>query len=300
MKEGITIITDTGLVIEGGGMRGAFTAGVLDFFLEKDIKLPYVIGVSAGANNGANFVAEQSERSKRIFIKHSQDKRYMGINRVVKERSYIGMKFLFQDLPYEIDPFDFESFANSKTEFKVVATECRTGMPVYFSHKDYDPEFFIKKILRASSSLPLLCPPVYIDGKSYLDGGISDAIPIRKAVKDGYKKNILILTKIKGHKPKPSKLKKIVKLRYRKYPNLVEIIRRRHIRYNETLNYIQELENKGAAFVLRPKTEIDIKVLENDPDQMQDLYQRGYQLAAEKFEDLKSWIKNVDIKTSNF
>jgi len=295
----MTIIRGTGLVLEGGGMRGAFTAGVLDFFLEKEIKLPYVIGVSAGANNGANFVAEQHERSKRIFIKHSQDKRYMGVNRVLKERSYIGMKFLFQDLPYEVDPFDFKTFANSKTEFKVVATECKTGMPVYFSHKDYNSEFFIKKVLRASSSLPLLCPPVYINEKCYLDGGISDAIPIRKAIKDGYKKNILILTKIKGHKPKPSKFKKILKLKYRKYPNLVEIIRKRHIRYHERLDYIEKLENKGAAFVFRPKTEIDIRVLENDPDEMHDLYQRGYQLATEKFEDLKGWIKNVEIKTAN-
>ena len=109
MKEGMTIIRGTGLVLEGGGMRGAFTAGVLDFFLEKEIKLPYVIGVSAGANNGANFVAEQHERSKRIFIKHSQDKRYMGVNRVLKERSYIGMKFLFQDLPYSVAHFDFKA-----------------------------------------------------------------------------------------------------------------------------------------------------------------------------------------------
>ncbi|MFW5687171.1 MAG: patatin-like phospholipase family protein [Halanaerobium sp.] len=290
------MFADTGLVLEGGGMRGAFTAGILDFFLEKEIKLPYVIGVSAGANNGANFISEQYERSKRIFIKHSQDKRYMGVNRVVKERSYLGMKFLFQDLPYEVDPFDFESFANSRTEFKVVATECRTGMPVYFSHKDYDPEFFIKKILRASSSLPLLCPPVYINGKCYLDGGISDAIPIRKAVKDGNKKNILILTKIKGHKPKPSKLKRILKLRYKKYPNLVEIIQKRHIRYSETLDYIEKLENEGKAFVFRPEKEIDIKVLENDPDEMRDLYQRGYQLAAKKFKDLDNWLKNNDLK----
>lgn len=295
----MTIIADTGLVLEGGGMRGAFTAGILDFFLEKDLKFPHVIGVSAGANNGANFVSEQYERSKRIFIEHSQDKRYMGVNRIVKEKSYIGMKFLFQDLPYEIDPFDFKTFANSNTEFKVGVTECKTGMPEYFNHKDYNPEFFIKKILRASSSLPLLCPPVYINGECYFDGGISDPIPIRKAIKDGYQKNILILTKIKGHKPKPSKLRRILKLRYRKYPNLVEIIRKRHIRYQETLKYINKLEDQEIAFVFRPQKEMDIRVLENNPDQMHELYKRGYQLATENFEDLKNWLENMDIQTAS-
>lgn len=293
------MITDTGLILEGGGMRGAFTAGILDFFLEKEIKFPYVIGVSAGANNGANFIAEQYERSKRIFIKHSQDKRYMGVKRVVKERSYLGMKFLFHDLPFEVDPFDFETFANSESEFKVVATECQTGMPVYFRHQDYDPEFFIKKILRASSSLPLLCPPVYIDEKCYLDGGISDSIPIRKAIKDGYKKNILILTRNKSYKKRPSKLNRVVKLKYRKYPNLVEIIKKRHIRYNEKLKYIERLEDEGKAFVFRPKEEIDIRVLENDPEEMQDLYQRGYNLAVERLTEMKNWLADLDIKTAS-
>lgn len=280
-------------------MRGAFTAGVLDFFLEKNMKFPYVIGVSAGANNGANFVAEQHERSKRIFIKHSQDKRYMGLNRVIKEKSYIGMNFLFHDLPYEIDPFDFNTFASSETEFKVVVTECKTGMPKYLSHKDYDPEFFIKKVLRASSSLPLLCPPVYINGKCYLDGGISDSIPIRKAIADGYKNNVLILTRDKSYRKKPSKLQRVLKFKYRKYPNLIEIIQRRHIRYNEKLKYIEKLKNENQVFVFRPEEEINIQVLENDPDEMLELYQRGYQIATEGFANLKHWLKDINIKTAN-
>jgi len=280
-------------------MRGAFTAGVLDFFLEKNMKFPYVIGVSAGANNGANFVAEQHERSKRIFIKHSQDKRYMGLNRVIKEKSYISMNFLFHDLPYEIDPFDFNTFASSETEFKVVVTECKTGMPKYLSHKDYDPEFFIKKVLRASSSLPLLCPPVYINGKCYLDGGIADSIPIRKAIADGYKNNILILTRDKSYRKKPSKLQRVLKFKYRKYPNLIEIIQRRHIRYNEKLKYIEKLQNENQVFVFRPEEEINIQVLENDPDEMLELYQRGYQIATERFANLKHWLKDINIKTAN-
>ncbi len=280
-------------------MRGAFTAGVLDFFLEKNMKFPYVIGASAGANNGANFVAEQHERSKRIFIKHSQDKRYMGLNRVIKEKSYISMNFLFHDLPYEIDPFDFNTFASSETEFKVVVTECKTGMPKYLSHKDYDPEFFIKKVLRASSSLPLLCPPVYINGKCYLDGGISDSIPIRKAIADGYKNNVLILTRDKSYRKKPSKLQRVLKFKYRKYPNLIEIIQRRHIRYNEKLKYIEKLQNKNQIFVFRPEEEINIQVLENDPDEMLELYQRGYQIATEGFANLKHWLKDINIKTAN-
>ena len=277
-------------------MRGAFTAGILDFFLKKEIKFPYVIGVSAGANNGANFIAEQYERSKRIFIQHSQDKRYMGLNRVVKEKSYIGMKFLFHDLPYDIDPFDFDTFASSDTEFKVVVTDCKTGMPAYLSHKDYDPEFFIRKVLRASSSLPLLCPPVYINGKCYLDGGISDSIPIRKAMADGYQNNILILTRDKSYRKKPSKLQRVLKFKYRKYPNLVEIIQKRHIRYNEKLNYIEKLEDKGQVFVFRPEEEIDIKVLENDPEQMLKLYKRGYELASEKYDRMDKWLNSIDNK----
>lgn len=194
------ILIDIGLVLEGGGMRGAYTAGVLDVFLAKNLKFTYVIGVSAGANNGANFVARQSGRSKRIFINHSQDKRYMGLNNLLKEKSYFGMNFLFDLLPSRIDPFAYNKFNKSSTIFKVVLTDCKNGEAVYMSKKDYEPEYFVKKILRASSRLPLISQHVTVEGSKYLDGGIVDPIPVKKAIQDGYRYNVLVLTREENYR----------------------------------------------------------------------------------------------------
>ncbi|SDM27959.1 Predicted phospholipase, patatin/cPLA2 family [Halarsenatibacter silvermanii] len=274
-------------------MRGAYTAGVLDLFLEEEIMFPYIIGVSAGANNGANFVAGQKERSKRIFLNYSQKKRFMGLKNLLKKRNYFGMDFIYEVLPFEIDPFDFEAFANSSAKFKVVLTDRESGNPVYMEHKDYCPEFFVKKILRASSTLPLICSPVKIEDNFYLDGGISAPIPVKKAIRDGYKYNVLVLTREEDYYKKPAKIRPLFKLFYRNFPGLLQKLQNRHNIYNECLNFVRKLEENNRVFVFRPQNEVKVNILENDRQKIKDLYEKGYSETKNRMENFKEWAKEI-------
>ncbi|MFN2340645.1 MAG: patatin family protein [Halanaerobium sp.] len=287
------IFIDAGLVLEGGGMRGAYTAGVLDVFLAEIIQFPYVIGVSAGANNGANFVARQSGRSKRIFINHSQDKRYMGLNNLLKEKSYFGMDFLFDLLPTKIDPFAYNKFNKASTIFKVVVTNCKNGKPVYMSKKDYEPKFFVKKILRASSSLPFISPSVTIEGGKYRDGGIVDPIPIKKAIQDGYRYNVLVLTREENYRKDKAKMNFIYRLLLRKHPEVVNKLENRHLNYNKCLDFINKLEKEGKVFVFRPDKKVEIDRLEKDQDKLRNLYEQGYAETLRKMNDFKRWLNTI-------
>lgn len=286
-------ILNVGLVLEGGGMRGVYTAGVLDFFLEKNLSFPYVVGVSAGANNGANFVARQRGRSKRIYLEHSRHPEYMGLKNLIKEKSYFGMDFLFDILADKLDPFDYKAFGESPTCFKVVVTERETGEAAYFQHRDFDPEFFAKKVLRASSSLPFISRPVEIKGKYYFDGGIADSIPVRKAIEDGYKYNIIILTRNKSYRKEPAKISFLADLVYRKYPGLIKSLKNRYLNYNKTLDFIAELEEKKQVFVFRPIKQLEVTRTERDRDKLKDLYEQGYMEAAEQYGNLLEWINDI-------
>ncbi|MDZ7671741.1 MAG: patatin family protein [Halanaerobiales bacterium] len=299
----VFILKDIGLVLEGGGMRGAYTAGVLDVFLAKNLVFPYVIGVSAGANNGANFVARQFGRSKRIFIDHSQDNRYMGINNFLKDKSYFGMDFIFDTLPQKIDPFAYNVFYELPTTFKVVLTDCNKGKAEYISKKNYNPEFFVNKILRASSSLPLISKPVKVKDNKYLDGGIADPIPIKKAIDDGYRNNVLVLTREKNFRKSKPKTNLIFELLLRKYPKVVKKLKQRHKHYNQRLEYINKLEREGKVFVFRPQNKVEINRLEQDQENLRNLYKRGYCETLSDIDNFKNWyetIKNRDKVRINY
>lgn len=280
------------LVLEGGGMRGSFTAGIIDYLLENNIYFDYTIGVSAGANNGANYTSRQRERNKKIFTDLVEDKRYMGIKNLIKEGSYFGMDFLFHQLPHEILPFSYNSFKNSSTKLKVAATECSSGEIRYFEPQKYDEVNKIDKIFKASSSLPLVSNPVEIEGDCYLDGGIKDSIPIKKALADGYQKIVVILTREKGYRKSPVKAKFLLELFLRKYPNLVKDLKERYQVYNQTLNLIEEKEKRGEIFVFRPQ-EIKIDRFSRDAEELEKLYQSGYSLAQNEDLEFKKWLKKI-------
>jgi predicted patatin/cPLA2 family phospholipase len=271
---------EAGLVLEGGGMRGLYTAGVLDYFIDKGIYFRNCYGVSAGATQGCSYISKQRGRAYKIFTKYMQDKRYASFGNLLKEGNYFGKDFSLKKIPDELEPYDYDTFKNSGINFYAVATNCRTGEPEYLKIEDMRKEVDMDKVW-ASCSLPLLSKNVHIENEEYLDGGVADSIPVVKAIKDGNKKVVLILTRDINYRKKPNKLISVIKLKYRKYPKFVSVMEKRHSIYNKTLKRIQKLENEGKIFVIRPKTEVKIGRLEKDTQKMTDLYNDGYNEAKD-------------------
>lgn len=283
-----------GLVLEGGGMRGAYTSGVLDAFMDEKIEFPYVIGVSAGANNGADFVAGQRDRNKKVFVDIVEDKRYLGLANLIKKGSYFGMDFLFDEVPNKIVPFDHETFYKTSVIFKVCVTACETGTPVYYEHKDYPSDYFIKKILRASCSLPIVSRPVEIDGREYMDGGMVDPIPLDKSIKDGNAYNVIVLTRNSNYRKTSSRLSFLRNVFLCKYPQLVKALQNRPAIYNACLDRIIELEKAGKVFVFRPEKELKVDRFEKDITKLHDLYEQGYQETMKKMQAFRKWVNRVN------
>ncbi|MEE1516793.1 MAG: patatin family protein [Lachnospiraceae bacterium] len=282
---------EAGLVLEGGGMRGLYTAGVLDYFIDKGIYFRNCYGVSAGATQGCSYISKQRGRAYKIFTKYMQDKRYASFGNLLKEGNYFGKDFSLKKIPDELEPYDYDTFKNSGINFYAVATNCRTGEPEYLKIEDMRNEVDMDKVW-ASCSLPLLSKNVHIENEEYLDGGVADSIPVVKAIKDGNKKVVLILTRDINYRKKPNKLISVIKLKYRKYPKFVSVMEKRHSIYNKTLKRIQKLENEGKIFVIRPKTEVKIGRLEKDTQKMIDLYNAGYNEAKDCFESLIRYLNS--------
>ncbi len=280
-----------GLVLEGGGMRGAYTSGVLEAFMEENIRFPYVIGVSAGANNGANFVAEQKDRGEKVFVDYVNHKEYSGFKYWLKDESYFNMDFLFDVLPNKLAPFDYETFMDSETVFKVCATNAQTGRAEYFKKSDYQDRDFIATVLKASSSLPIISAPVEINNQLYFDGGITDSIPLEKSIKDGNKHNVLVLTRDKDYRKRRQLLGLYSKHYLKKHPKVLEALEKRHIIYNSTLEKIEELEEEGFVFVFRPIEEIKVGRLEKDTNKLRQIYKQGYLETKEQMKAFKEWRK---------
>ena len=278
-----------GLVLEGGGMRGLYTAGVLDVFLNKKIYFPYVIGVSAGACNAASYISRQVGRNKKVTINYIGDHRYLSYRNFFKEGSIFGMKFMFDEIPNKLVPFDYDTYNNSKETFVIVATDCNTGTPVYF-YKENGHD--VLNQLKASSSLPFLSRMVDIDGMKLLDGGITDSIPLRKSIEDGNKKNVVILTQNKEYRKKPFNGNFISRKIYKNYDKVIEAMNNRYKIYNETLDFIEELESKGQIFVIRPKEPLDVGRLEKDKTKLEKLFAQGYSDAEDSYSQLEEWINS--------
>lgn len=282
-------VIHAGLVLEGGGMRGLYTAGVLDFFLEKELIFDYVIGVSAGASNAVSYISRQKGRNKMVNTAFLDDWRYMSIKNLIKNGSLFGMDFIFDEIPKKRVPFDYETFFNSPITFKIGVTDCNTGKPLYFDKSEMDKNF---TALRASISLPLVSPIVHFKGYHLLDGGITDPIPIRQAITNGYQKNVVVLTRNRGYRKKPISrpLRLLLEKKYRAYPNLIAAMLNRYQIYNKTLLYIDQLEQKQQIAVIRPSKKITVSRFEKNADKLNDLYELGYHDAAEAYARIKTVI----------
>ena len=269
-----------GLVVEGGGMRGAYAAGILEAFLDYDLAFPYAIGVSAGANTLCSYLSKQKGRNERLYTNWITDKRFIGWKNFFKEGGYFGMNFLFDELPKHLDPFDFETFKQTDTIFKVGVTHCESGKPYYFEPTSSRSLDDTDRMLRASSSLPFISKIVEIEGQHYLDGGLSDSIPIQKSISDGNTKNVIVLTRNADYRKQYSKnMHRLAKTYGRKYPHITQCIATRYQHYNQTIETIQQLEKDGAAFLLRPELPLAVDRFEKDVDKLKLLFEQGYHQA---------------------
>ena len=290
----------TGLVLEGGGMRGVYTAGVLEYFMEQDFYLPYVIGVSAGACNAASYLSRQRGRNKKVTIGYSNHPNYISFKNFFRKRQLFGMDFIFDEIPNKLVPFDYSSFHDAKEKFVIGTTDCLTGESVYYEKSDYPDQ--ILSILRASSSLPFMAPIIEMENRSLMDGGISDPIPIRKSEKDGNSRNILILTRNDGYLKKRSRMNWLTKKVYPQFDGLVQSMDSRFQIYNETMSYIEEKERTGEVFIIRPLQPLQVSRVERNPLKLGALYEQGYQDAATQFDALREWVStptNKEIQTVN-
>lgn len=278
------------LILEGGAVRGIFTSGVLDYLMEKDMYLSHVVGVSAGSCNGVNYVSKQVERTKKCMIQQEDEyDYYMGIRRFIKEKSLLNMDMIFDKFPNEIYPFDYETYFDSEIAAEWVTTNCITGRAEYMDDRENKER--LMKICRASSSMPLISPIVNIDGVPYLDGGLSDSIPIRRAMKYGNKKMVIVLTKNRGYRKKfvTKARRQLYASAYKKYPELVKTLIKRPIMYNRTLEKIEQLEDEGKIFVIRPETMM-ISRLERNVEKQEEFYRHGYEQMEKKYDELVKYL----------
>ena len=247
----VKLTSRSGLVLEGGGMRGVFTCGVLDNFMDRGIRFPYTIGVSAGACNGLSFMSHQRGRAKYSNIDLLEKYRYIGFRHLLTKRNIMDFKLLFETFPNEIIPYDYERYARCEERYEMVTTSCETGKACYFEEK-HSPSRIID-IVRASSSLPFVCPIAYVDCRPMLDGGIADSIPLLRAQELGFDNNVVVVTRNRGYR-KEDKPAFVPPFFYRKYPAVREAIRNRNFLYNEQLSLVEQLEDEGKLTVIRPES----------------------------------------------
>ena len=277
------------LILEGGTFRPIFSSGVMDALNDYGVEFPYVIGVSAGVTDGFSYVSKQPQRNYDILMNHRHDKRYVGIRNYLHDRSLFGLKFAYETIPQELYPFDWKTFLESPTDIRVGVTNAETGQCEYLDGKKLDQQC---TMLKATCAIPFVFPVISLDGKKYYDGGICDPIPVRKAQQDGHDKMLIVLTRPKGYRKTLSRANVIAsRLLKKKYPHLVEPLLTRHLLYNETLDYCEELEKSGKAIILRPSEDIQIESLEKDLQKIDRIYHYGYQLALEHMDDIKALLK---------
>ena len=284
-----------GMVLEGGGMRGMYTAGVLDLFMEKDFYPDGIFGVSAGACHGASYASHQKGRSFRINVSNSRNRDYMGIGSWLRTGDFFNAKYAYGKVPDELFPFDYETYDRYRKDMPLyaVVTNVETGKAEYVCTGDMHKGI---AYVRASASLPLMARIVGVDGGLYLDGGASDSIPIAASMDMGYDYNIAVLTRPEGYRKEPADKKMISMLRLvygHRYPKLVEDMENRHIVYNQELELAEKLEKEGRAFVLRPSADIHISRLEKDPKKLEVIYELGYEDAREHFEEMAAFAERA-------
>ena len=278
----------TGLVMEGGAMRGMFTAGVIDVMMEHGIEFDGAIGVSAGAAFGCNYKSRQIGRVIRYNTRFCQDKRYGGFRVLLKTGDYYSKEFCYDEVPHKHDPFDYDTYERNPMEFYVVCTDVDTGRAEY--HKYENRHDHALDWIRASASMPLVSQMVPIDGRKYLDGALADSIPVRFFESMGYDRNLVILTQPLGFRKKPDPMLPLMKLVYRKYPNLVSSMITRHQQYNDSLDYIARREAAGELLVIRPQEKLPIGRTEKDPEKLRLVYEIGRRTALERIGQIRQFL----------
>ena len=277
----LEISQNTALVLEGGGMRGVFTCGVLDYLMDHHIEFPYTVGVSAGACNGLSYMSHQRGRGKFSNIDLLAKYKYIGIRPLLKRRGLIDQQLLFHRFPDRILPYNYKAYAENPNRFEMVTTDCRTGKACYWEEK-HDEKRIID-IVKASSSLPYACPIIYVDGRPMLDGGIVDSIPLLRAVEQAYDKLVVVLTRNKGYR-KSVKEVMVPRFIYKEYPRLRVALRNRNKIYNEQLELVERLEDEGKIVVIRPEEPIVVGRMETNVRKLTDLYKQGYACAKKMME----------------
>lgn len=278
----------TGLILEGGAMRGMFTCGILDVFLENGIEFDMTVGVSAGACFGCNYKSRQIGRGLRYNMKYCQDKRYASFWNYIKEGNLFGVDFCYNKLPFELDIWDSKTFKENPMEFYAVCTDVTTGKAVYHRCIDglkEDIDYF-----RASASMPIVSRVVEIGDERLLDGGVADSIPIRFAIDKGCDKNVVILTQPKGYFKKKSKSIFVARILHWKYPKLVYALKRRHQNYNDSLAFIEKLENENKILVIRPPESLNIPHMTRNPDELSRVYLVGREEGLKRLSEIKEYL----------
>lgn len=283
-----SIIENSGLVLEGGGMRGLYTCGVLDAFLEKEIYFKNCIGVSAGICHACSYATRQKGRAKKVVLDYMNDKEYCGVGVMLKTGSYFSEEFLYHRIPEKLVPVDEEAFYKGGTKLYSTVTNCRTGKAEYMEVKDMWKDI---DLVRASASLPMMSTMVKIGNEKYLDGGIADSIPIKECERRGLVKNVVVLTQPRDYRKKPNSLYPLMKLRYLRHGAMCEDIKNRHIVYNETLDYLKEREKAGEVLIIAPEKTFGIGRLERDREKLEEVYRIGYEDGLRAAEKIKTFVR---------
>lgn len=264
-----------GLVLEGGGMRGSFTSGVLDAFMKHGVSFPYIVAVSAGACNGLSYMSNQPGRARISNIDLLVKYDYVGIKHLIKTGSIFDQQLLYYDFPKDIIPYDYDAYFRNPTLYEMVVTNCRTGQPEYLT--DHEDAERLLEICRASSALPYVSKMVPVDDQMYLDGGICDSIPVERAMQMGYEKNVIILTRNRGYRKKAND-RKIPPVIYKKFPRLRVALSHRASVYNRQLELVEKLEAEGKVKVIRPERPLEVERICKDAAKLQRLYDEGFTL----------------------
>ena len=275
-----------GLVLEGGTMRPIFSAGAMDALLDYEVMFPYCIGVSAGSADGVSYISRQKGRNLEILMRYRNDKRYLGAGNLLKCKSLFGLEFVFEEIPANLIPFDMETYMAYEGRYLVGVTNARTGQSEYLDGQKLDEK---NSMLKATCALPFYFPPIEVNGELYYDGGICDPIPVRKALADGNKKFLILLTRPAEYRKTLSRSNKLAaKVLKRRYPNLVYPLLHRHETYNETVRFCEQLEAEGRAVILRPEGDAVIDSFESDVDNIKRSYARGYEQCAARIAEIRA------------
>lgn len=272
------VTEDTALVLEGGGLRGVFTCGVLDCFMDHGVRFPFIVGTSAGACNGLSYMSGQRGRARCSNIDLMDKYHYVGFKYLLTQGCIMDYKLLFEDFPEKIIPYDYDAYFSNPTRFVMVTTNCLTGKAEYLEEKSSADR--VMSIVRASSSLPFVTKITYVDGVPMLDGGIVDSIPVKYALEQGYEDIMVVLTRNKGYRKKEGKMR-AAKAFYRKYPDLQKALYERNAVYNQTMDMIERLEEQGKITVIRPLKPVEVGRVEKDTAKLAALYDEGYEIAEQ-------------------